>query len=171
MENNSTPQFFLQVDGITGVCPVGEKRGRENIDRKAIPVFSCEGPCIRGEIARLAANMVAKEAPYDRACYGEAAMVPYSSMARWVKQSDRIVMIDGCFLTCMGRLVNNLVDREKIVHIDALRLHKKYSDLFLIDDVPEAERRATARLVADRILALLKEKDLARKSQPVTEPV
>lgn len=162
--SNTTPNFSLNVDGVTGSCPAGEKWAKENISRKAIPVLACEGPCIRGEIARLAANIVAREQPYARTCYAEVALVPHSSMTQWVKSADKVVMIDGCFLSCMGRVLNNLVDEKKIVHIDALQLHKKYSDVFLMDDVPEAERKETARQVADKILALLKEEKVATKS-------
>jgi uncharacterized metal-binding protein len=154
--NNATSDFSLEVDGVTGTCPVGEKWAKENKSKKAIPVLACEGPCIRGEIARLAANIVAKEPPYARACYAEVALVPHSSMTQWVKQADKIIMIDGCFLNCIGRVLNNVVDENKIVHIDALRLHKKYSDVFLMDDVPEAERKETAREVADKVLAMVK---------------
>jgi uncharacterized metal-binding protein len=100
--NNSTPDFSLAVDGVTGVCPAGEKHALANIAERKIPVLSCEGPCIRGEIARLAANIVARENPYARSCYAETFLVPHSSMARWVKDADRVVMIDGCFLKCLG---------------------------------------------------------------------
>jgi len=153
--DNAALDFSLEVDGVTGTCPVGEKWAKENINKKRIPVLACEGPCIRGEIARLAANIVAKEPPYGRACYAEVALVPHSSMTQWVKQSDKIIMIDGCFLSCIGRVLNNLVDENKIVHIDALRLHKKYSDVFLMDDVPEEERKDTARQVADKIITMV----------------
>lgn len=155
MSASSLP-FSLDVDGITGYCPAGERWAEEKLAGKAIPVLSCEGPCIRGEIARLAANFVAGEAPYARACYAETALVPHSAMARWVKQADRVVMVDGCFLRCIGRLMNNVVDRDAIVHIDALTLHKKYSKVFHMDEVAEPERKETARLTADKILALLK---------------
>jgi uncharacterized metal-binding protein len=153
--NSATSDFSLEVDGVTGTCPVGEKWAKENLSRKAIPVLACEGPCIRGEIARLAANIVAKEPPYGRACYAEVALVPHSSMTQWVKQADKIIMIDGCFLNCIGRVLNNLVDPNKIMHIDALRIHKKYSDVFLLDDISEAERKETARQVSDKILAMV----------------
>ena len=155
--NGPAPQFSLAVDGTTLVCPVGEKWAKSNIDKKAIPVLSCEGPCIRGEIARLAADRVALEDSYARACYGEVLVVPHSSMAAWVKGAEKVIMIDGCFLTCVGRILKNVVDEKKIMHIDALRLHKKYSDLFLTNDVPEAERKETAQQVADKILAMLKD--------------
>jgi hypothetical protein len=65
-------------------------------------------------------------------------------------------MIDGCFLICHGRILKNLVGEEKMIQIDTLPMHKKYSDIFLMDDVPEAERKVVARQVADKILDMLK---------------
>ncbi len=155
--NDSTPDFSLKVDGVEGICPAGEKYAIENIAAGKIPVLSCEGPCIRGEIARLAANIVAKEKPYARTCYAEAFLVPHSSMARWVKDAARVVMIDGCFLKCLGRVLKNFVDEEKIIHIDTLPLHQKYGDAFLYTDVPDAERAEVAQEVADKILTILNE--------------
>lgn len=152
-----TPDFALEVEGIQGHCPVGEAYAKRNISEKTTPVLSCEGPCIRGDIARLAANYVADEVPsYARACHAEAFFVPHSSMARWVKEAEKSIMIDGCFLKCHGRVLTKLIGNEKVVHIDALPLYKKYTDIFLMDDVPEAERKAVARQVADKILAMLK---------------
>lgn len=149
----STDDFNLAVDGVKGFCPAGEAYAEANIAEKNIPVLACEGPCIRGEIARLAANMVAQDLPgHARACHAETFFVPHSAMARWVREADRSIMVDGCFLKCHSRVLDNLVDPEKVVHIDANPLHQKYSDTFLMDDVPEEERKATAREVADRII-------------------
>ena len=150
-----TEDFSIQVDGVKGVCPAGEAWAEQNITQKKIPVLSCEGPCIRGDIARRAANIVGKEKTFARACYAEVALVPHSSMSRWVKEANRVVMIDGCFLQCIGRVLNNLVDEDKIIHIDALSLYHKYTDVFDMDAVPEAERIETARQVADQILPML----------------
>lgn len=66
-------------------------------------------------------------------------------------------MIDGCFLKCHGRILKKLIGKDKVVHIDALPLYKKYTDIFLMDDVPEEERKAVARQVADKITVMLKE--------------
>jgi hypothetical protein len=65
-------------------------------------------------------------------------------------------MIDGCFLKCIGRILINLVDPQKITHIDALPHYQKFTDVFDIDDVPEAERQETARQVAEKILPELR---------------
>ncbi len=153
---NVTGDFSLQVDGVKGLCPAGEAWAERQRLGKEIPVLACEGPCIRGDIARRAANIVAKEEGFARACYAETALVPYSAMARWVKEADQVIMIDGCFLKCIGRVVNNLVDEKKILHIDALSLYQKYTDLFDMEDVPEAERIETSRQVADQLLPILR---------------
>ena len=154
--NNSTPDFSLEVEGVKGACPAGEVYAKRNIAEKKTPIFSCEGPCIRGDIARRAANLVAQDAPsYARACHAETFFVPHSSMASWIKQAEKSVMIDGCFLKCHGRVLNKLIGDDKVVHIDAYPLYKKYSDVFLMDDVPEEERKAVARQVADKVLAML----------------
>ncbi len=165
-----TPDFSLDVQGVRGSCPTGEAYAREQVAAKRIPVLSCEGPCIRGEIARLAANRVAQEVPvFARACHAEAFFVPHSAMASWVKGADRVVMIDGCFLQCHGRVLKGLVREEKIFHIDALPLYKKYTDIFLMDDVPEEERKTVARQVADKIVTTLHQAGLAGPS-PLTLP-
>ncbi len=152
----SSPAFSLDIDGVKGVCPAGEKYAKEMVAKGKIPVLSCEGPCIRGEIARLAANIVAEEEPYARSCYAETFLVPHSTMARWVKEARRVVMIDGCFLLCLGRVLKNFIDAEKIIHIDALPMHRKYGDVFLYTDVPEAERTEVAGQVAEGILTKLR---------------
>jgi len=157
--SQSSLDFSLAVEGVTGSCPSGEKWAEEKIASKAIPVLSCEGPCIRGDIARLTANEVARNEPYARACYAEAALVPHSAMARWVRQADKVLMIDGCFLRCVGRLMSSIVNPDAVVQIDALKLHKKYSKVFHMDDVPESERKETAQRTAEQILALLANKN------------
>lgn len=148
--------FTLQVGGVKGVCPAAEAWAELKILHKKIPVLACESACIRGDIARRAANLVAKEEPFERACCAEVALVPHSTMARWVKEADRVVMVNGCFLKCIGRVLNNLIDQDKIIHIDALQYYNKYTDVFYMEDVPETERIDTARQVADQILAILK---------------
>jgi len=158
--NSRSPDFSLSVKGVEGYCPAGEIYANKNIAEKITPVLSCEGPCIRGEIARLAANLVSQELPsHARACHAETFFVPHSAMARWVKEAEKILMIDGCFLKCHGRVLRGMVGEEKIIHVDALPLHKKYSDVFLMGDVPEHERKEVARRVADKIIGMLMHKE------------
>ncbi len=156
--SKSTEDFSLKVDGINKYCPTGEAWANKQLSQGNIPVLACEGPCVRGDIARRVANLIIKEPPFSRACYAEAMFVPHSSMARWVKESENAVMIDGCFLTCLGRVLNNLVDKEKIIHLDAMNYYDKYTEIFYMEDVSEAERNDTAEQVAAQILPKLRSK-------------
>ena len=155
--NQAQTNFSIEVENTRNRCPIGETIGNRNITEARIPVLSCEGACIRGEIARLAANLVAKEAGFARACHGELLSVPDSAMAEWVRKAEKVVLIDGCFLRCHGRILENLLGQEKLAQFDALKVYKKYSDVFDIDEVPEGKRREAAQQVADRVLAELKE--------------
>ena len=145
-------------------CPIGEITGRKNMATSKIPVLSCEGACIRGEIARLAANIVAKEGSFGRGCHGELITVPESAIARWIKSAEKVVLIDGCFLRCHGRFFDNLLDEDKLVQFDALSHYNKYTDIFDYDDVPEAERKAVAQSVATWVLESLKNPSVAASS-------
>jgi len=69
----------------------------------------------------------------------------------------KVVLIDGCFIRCHGRILENLVGKEKLVQFDALSHYKKYSDKFDVDSVPENERKQVAKDVADWVLGNLKE--------------
>lgn len=150
-----TPSFTIKVDGVKGTCAAGEKYGDENLAEGKIPVLSCEGACIKGEVARVAANMLGKEEQYRRACHGEIMLVPHSSQSEWAKKTEKVVVIDGCFLRCHGRMLKDIVGGENLIEFDALSISKKYNDLYSIDDVPEEERIETARMVAGTVLARL----------------
>jgi len=147
--------FNLEVTKTEKKCPVGEKTGKLNGEEGKVPVLSCEGACIRGEIARVAANIVAKEPAYRRGCHGELLTVPDSAMAKWVRRSKKVVLIDGCFIGCHGRILEHIIDRKNLIRFDALSFYKKYTDRFDIDSVPEEERLETARMVAEMIIAEL----------------
>jgi uncharacterized metal-binding protein len=156
--SNNIDTFSLKVDGIKSVCATGEAWANTQIKQRNIPVLACEGPCVRGDIARRVANLIIKEQPFSRACYAEVALVPHSSMAQWVKEADHVVMLDGCFLMCMGRVLNNLVDKEKIIHLDAMAFYDKYTEIFFMEDVPESERNDTARQVTAQVMPRLRER-------------
>ena len=150
-----TKVFTLEITDTEKACPQGEKAGSQCLAEGKIPVLSCEGGCIRGEIARLAANLVAKEELYRRGCHGEMFTAPHTAMADWMKKSGKVVVIDGCYMHCHGRIAENIVGKDNLVIFDALSLYRKYTDIIDIDAVPEKERKETARKVADMVLAEL----------------
>lgn len=162
--NSVDPKKTVTFNTTNGICPIGEITGKKNISESKIPVLSCEGACIRGEIARLAAGIVSKRKPYGRGCHGELITVPDSAISRWIKTAEKVVLIDGCFLRCHGRVIENLIDEEKLVQFDALSHYNRYTEIFDYEDVPEKERKAVAQSVADWVLGSL-ENILAGGSQ------
>ncbi len=81
--------------------------------------------------------------------------MPNSAIAQWATNAEKVVLIDGCFLRCHGRILEHLIGKDKLIQFDALSHYKKYTDLFDIDSVPEAERKEVAQDVADWVLASL----------------
>jgi uncharacterized metal-binding protein len=159
---SNTERYQLEVTKTNRVCPIGETAGRQYLEEGKTPVLSCEGACIRGEIARLAANMIAKKREdYARACHGELLTAPHSEIAKWAKNSDTVVLIDGCFMSCHGRVLENLLGKDTLLRFDALSVYKKYTDRIDIDSVPEEERRQAARQVADAVLEKLAQGEAA----------
>lgn len=138
----------LSITSTNRNCPIGETVGKDHMANGDTPVLSCEGACIRGEIARQAANIVARQPGYGRGCHGELLTVPQSAIAQWFHQADRIVLIDGCFLRCHGRILESILDRGKLLQFDALSHYKKYTDIFDPEDVAFDERQSVAREVA-----------------------
>lgn len=159
--NDDVPTFEVEVEETKGLCPAGERYAEQQLHTGRIPVLSCEGPCIRGEIARQAAHLIGKQPSFARACQGEAVAVPHSAMARWAREAPQVLVLDGCFLHCQARLMRRMIAPGRLVEVDALLYYHKYVDLFEIDSVPEAERKAVAQRVAHRVLAKFSESDPA----------
>jgi uncharacterized metal-binding protein len=153
---NSGLNFNLEVQGMKAVCPLGEAVGTQMIAEKKIPVISCEGGCFRGEISRLAAHLVGKHEPFMRGCHGEMFTAPTSAMADWARKAEKVIVIDGCFMRCHGRIMKNIIGEQNTIQIDALSIYNKggkYTDIMLYDDIPEEERKRLAQQVAEKVLS------------------
>lgn len=155
------------MNTTNAVCPIGEATGKKNISKSKIPVLSCEGACIRGDITRLAAGIVSKKEPYGRGYHGELVTVPDSAIARWIKTAEKVVLVYGCFLRCHGRIIENLIDEEKLVQFDALSHYNRYTDIFDYEDVPEKERKEVAQSVAEWVLGSLENIHAEGSADPV----
>jgi uncharacterized metal-binding protein len=166
--SNLDQKMMVKIDTTNFSCPIGEITGKKNISESKVPVLSCEGACIRGEIARLAANIVSKGQAYGRGCHGELIAVPDSAIAQWIKSAEKVVLIDGCFLRCHGRIIENILDNKKLIQFDALSHYKKYNDIFDYEDVPEKERKEVAHSVADWILDSLNNPSVGSASSCAT---
>lgn len=153
-------KFNIEVESMKAVCPLGEVVGAQMIAEKKIPVISCEGGCFRGEVARLAAHLVGKHEPFMRGCHGEMFTAPGSAMANWAQKAEKVIVIDGCFMRCHGRIMKNIIGEKNMIQFDALNIYNKnnkYTDIMLYDEVPEKERKELAQKVADKVLSDLQQ--------------
>jgi uncharacterized metal-binding protein len=141
----------IQISGTNKRCSAGELRGNENKSAQKIPVLSCEGACIKGELARLIANKISQKSGYARGCHGELLTVPDSALAQWVKNAAKTIVIDGCSMKCHSRIFENILQKDKIISIDALSYHKSFADKFDIDCVSHTERENIAENAAEKI--------------------
>jgi hypothetical protein len=61
--------------------------------------------------------------------------------------------------------LKNLLGDNRLIQFDALSHYKRYTDLFDIDSVPEAERKEVAQDVANWVLASLQKKEAPAEAQ------
>ena len=80
-------------------------------------VLSCEGVCLRGDVARRAANLIAHQLAPDQAvriCHG-GLLETSGGMRELVKRADRVLMLDGCGLACGRRLLKGAMPEVRPV--------------------------------------------------------
>lgn len=93
-----------------------------------------------------------------RGCHGEIFTAPTSAMADWAKKAEKVIVIDGCFMKCHGRIMRNVIGKDNMIQFDALPIYSKgnkYTDIMHHDEVPEEERKQLAQQVADKVLSEL----------------
>ena len=123
---------------------------------KPIVVMACEGACLRGELARLAANYLCDELAPERTarlCLG-GAFTKDTGQRNLARQARRVVAIEGCPINCSSRMMQAALPglAPEVFHLEGAHFDGR---LFSIKDLPEANRKACAMEVARTILAAL----------------
>lgn len=118
-----------------------------------IAIISCEGACARGEVSRLAANLIAHELSPEntvRICLG-AAFTKDAGQRNLVKRADIVIVIEGCFINCASRMMEGVLSDLKPIVVDASDIYKV--DLpFGINEVSDSDIRKFARDAAEKIV-------------------
>jgi uncharacterized metal-binding protein len=109
--------------------------------------------CLRGELARRAANLIAHElAPRSavRVWHG-GLLETQGGMRELVERADQVLMLDGCSLACGTRLLQAALPQIKptVVFTDGLFEFDRH--LFGVDEMPEQEISRHARTVAEKV--------------------
>lgn len=124
---------------------------------KPIAVISCEGACLRGEIARQAANLVCHKLATDntvRICLG-GAFTKNTGQRSLVKNASRVVAIEGCSIMCATRTMQGVIDDLKTEVVFADKSCSFDQWLFGVDEMPEEDIKICAAAVARKVIETL----------------
>jgi len=158
-DNENEKDFeVVKIEKTKNVCSMCEDFAKEQMDNKTpIAVISCEGACLRGEIARQAANLVCfKLLPEKtaRICLG-GAFTKDTGQRNLVRNASRVVALEGCFIECGSRMMKGVIEGLKPEVIIVDRLYDFDRKLFAINDLPEEKVKQLAQVAANKIIEKL----------------
>lgn len=143
----------IKIEKVEKTCPACEEYAeKHSTNPPKIAVMACEGACAKGEVARIAANLVAHQFAQEstvRICLG-GAFTKDTGQRNLVRRANKTVAIEGCFISCSSRMMKGVLPgiQPEIVQADMLY----DADLpFGIDEVSEEELRECARIVAETV--------------------
>lgn len=141
------------VEKTRNVCPLCEDYA-ENQASKPVAVMSCEGACLRGEVARRAANIICYSlAPEKtvRICLG-GAFTKDTGQRNLVRRAKRVVALEGCFINCSSRMMKSVISELEPEVIVADNLYDFDRSIFGIDEMSEDEIKIHSQEVAKKIV-------------------
>ena len=144
-----------KTSGGARVCPEGARYVEKMLagpPRTAI--LACEGGCLKGEVARVAANILAYQLERGssvRVCLGDA-VTGESGFVKLLEDSPRTIVIEGCFLHCGSQIVKTrlpdfapeIIESSRFLTFD----RDRYFEIF---DLPRAEIEQNAKTVAEHV--------------------
>ena len=141
MENNqcsgnSPTNSCGATAATTRICSDAARRVETELKKSPKKaVIACEGSCINGEVARLAANSLAYDRQREatvRICLGDAS-TGNSGMVELVKRAPEVIAIEGCPLHCGTAILQTRLPDLQTTIIDAAKLysfdHAKFSNV------------------------------------------
>lgn len=141
-------------------CERGDAYAEKHFTTPAkTPLLSCEGICLRGEIARQAANLIAFELAPDQAvriCHG-GLLEAKGGMRDLIERADQTLVLDGCPLACGTRLLKGAMPNVNAKVIVTEKLVDLDPDIFGVNEMPEADIKAHARTAAEQIVKMMLE--------------
>ena len=146
----------VRIEKTRNVCPMCEDYAKAQAS-KPVVVMCCEGACLRGEIARQAANVLCHKLAPDktvRLCLG-GAFTKDTGQRGLARSGKKVVALEGCFIECASRMMKGVIPELKSEVIVADSLYEFDRSLFGIDEMPEAQIKVHAEEVARKVLERL----------------
>lgn len=144
----------VKIEKVGQSCPACEEYAEKySTDPPKVAVMACEGACAKGEVARVAANIVAHELAREstvRICLG-GAFTKDSGQRGLVRRANKAVAIEGCFISCSSRMMKGVLPSLKSEVVQADTLYEA-SLPFGVDEVPEEVIRECAWTVAEAVV-------------------
>ena len=147
---------FVRIEKAKNNCHLCDDYA-ERQRAKPVAVMCCEGACLRGEIARQAANMLCHSlAPEKtvRICLG-GAFTKDTGQRSLVRKATHLLALEGCLVNCSSRMMKGVIEGLEPEVIIADRLYDFDRKLFGVEEMPPEEIQAHARTVAGKISAML----------------
>jgi uncharacterized metal-binding protein len=145
-----------QIETTNNICPMCEDFAVRNQSTPVV-VMSCEGACLRGEVSRIAANLVCHElAPEKtvRICLG-GAFTKNTGQRNLVKNAQRLIALEGCHINCASRMMRGVIRNLTPEVIIADQLYEFDRSLFGINQMAPEQIREHANTVAQKIVNIL----------------
>lgn len=152
-EQKSSEYEIVQIKKTKNVCPMCENYAKQQ-SSKPVAIMCCEGACLRGEVARQAANIICYSlAPKKtvRICLG-GAFTKDTGQRSLVRNSKRVIALEGCFIKCSSRMMKGIISELEPEVIVADKLYDFDKNLFGIDEMSEDEIKTHAQEVAKKIV-------------------
>jgi len=146
----------IRIESAKNMCGLCENYA-ERQKSKPIAVMCCEGACLRGDIARQAANILCHTlAPEKtvRICLG-GAFTKNTGQRNLVRTAPRLIALEGCLVNCSSRMMHGVIQGLEPEVIIADCLYDFDRNLFGIDEMSPEEARVHANTVAMKIAATL----------------
>ena len=146
----------VRIEKSKNVCNVCEDYAKRQ-SAKPVAVMCCDGACLRGEIARQAANILCHSmAPEKtaRICLG-GAFTKNTGQRSLVRNAARVIALEGCFVNCSSRMMNGVIEGLEPEVVIADRLYEFDRTMFGVDEMPSEQILAHAQAVARRIACTL----------------
>jgi uncharacterized metal-binding protein len=153
---NAIEYETVNIQKTPKVCPLCENYAHRQAS-KPVVVMSCEGACLRGEVARRAANILCFEMAREKAarlCLG-GAFTKDCGQRTLARNASRLIAIEGCYLECATRMMKGVIPDLEPQVVVADSLYEFDRSLFGIEEMPEAELNEHSREVARAIAARL----------------
>ena len=147
----------IRIEKTRAVCSVCENYANEQAS-KPIALMCCDGACLRGEVARRAADTVAYTLLPEstvRICLG-GAFTKDTGQRGLVRNAERVVAIEGCSIKCASRMMQGVLPdlhAETIVTDGMFEFDK---NLFGVNQMSAEDISIHAHNVAEKIVEIFR---------------